>query len=136
MLALLLDAVIQLQRRGTTSATAAASWVRGDDGMHDAPVSFANVCATLDIDVEHLRRGLLRGIDERHVMARTPRRRRSRAALPPRRARRQSASPLMLVWMLVLHAITHSPLWVRLIAIAIVPLVIGGVTALVLPDLP
>ena len=35
MLAVLLDAIIQLQRRGTTSAAASASWIRGDEGMTD-----------------------------------------------------------------------------------------------------
>ena len=54
MLALLLDAVIQLQRRGTTSAEAAASWVRGDDGMTDASVLFRDFCVTLGLDPDHL----------------------------------------------------------------------------------
>src|SRR6266478_5373825 len=40
MLALVLDAVIQLQRRDTTAAVAAARWIRDGDGAPDAPVSF------------------------------------------------------------------------------------------------
>ncbi len=60
MLALILDAVIQLQRRDTMAAVAAASWIRDGDGAPDAPVSFRAACAALGIDAEYLARGLLR----------------------------------------------------------------------------
>jgi hypothetical protein len=59
MFAVLLDAVIQLQRRGSPGASEAESWVRGEGVADDAPCSFANVCEALGLDPAYLARGLL-----------------------------------------------------------------------------
>lgn len=58
MFAVLLDAVIQLQRRSSPAATEAEIWIRGEDGS-GAPFSFHNVCEALGLDPEYLARGLL-----------------------------------------------------------------------------
>jgi hypothetical protein len=58
MFAVLLDAVIQLQRRNSTGATEAEIWIRGEEG-DDAPFSFRNVCEALALDAAYLGRGLL-----------------------------------------------------------------------------
>ena len=58
MFAVLLDAVIQLQRRSSPAATEAEIWIRGEGG-HEAPFSFANVCEALGLDAGYLARGLL-----------------------------------------------------------------------------
>jgi hypothetical protein len=54
----LLDAVIQLQRRSSIGATEAEIWIRGEEG-EDAPFSFCNVCDALGLDPTYLARGLL-----------------------------------------------------------------------------
>jgi hypothetical protein len=58
MFAVLLDAVIQLQRRNSTGATEAEIWIRGEEG-DAAPFSFPNVCDALGLDPTYLGRGLL-----------------------------------------------------------------------------
>lgn len=135
MLALLLDAVVQLQRRGTTSAAAAASWIRGDEGMTGAAVSFVAVCESLGVDAAYLARGLLRtGEDRAATSLPRPRPRPALAAAPRRRVHPARATPpLLLLWMIVLHGLARAPLWVRLVALAVVPLAVGGLSALVLP---
>jgi len=58
MLAVLLDAVVQLRNSGSASITEVESWIRDGDAS-DEPFSFTNVCAVLDIESSYLRRGLL-----------------------------------------------------------------------------
>jgi len=58
MFAVLLEAVIQLQRRNSISATEAEIWIRGEEG-EDAPFSFRNVCEAIGLDPSYLARGLL-----------------------------------------------------------------------------
>jgi hypothetical protein len=58
MFAVLLDAVINLQRRHSPRATEAELWIRGEDG-DDAPFSFRSICDALGIDASYLARGLL-----------------------------------------------------------------------------
>ena len=58
LFAVLLDAVIQLQRRNTSGAAEAERWIRNvDDG--ESPFSFRNVCEALGIEPMYLARGLL-----------------------------------------------------------------------------
>ena len=58
MLAILLDAVVQLRNSGSADITEIESWIRDQDAS-DEPFSFTNVCAVLDIESSYLRRGLL-----------------------------------------------------------------------------
>ena len=58
MFAVLLDAVIQLQRRNSSGGTEAEIWVRGEAG-DDGPFSFRNVCEALGLDATYLAQGLL-----------------------------------------------------------------------------
>ena len=58
MAAVLLDAVIHMQRRGSTAALEAEAWVRGDADC-DAFFSFKNICEALGIEPSYLARGLL-----------------------------------------------------------------------------
>ena len=58
MFAVLLDAVIQLQRRNTSNCAEAERWIRGEDET-DAPFSFHNVCEALGIEPKFLARGLI-----------------------------------------------------------------------------
>jgi hypothetical protein len=58
MFAVLLDAVIQLQRRNSSGATEAEIWIRGEE-ERDAPFSFESVCEALGLDATYLARGLL-----------------------------------------------------------------------------
>jgi hypothetical protein len=60
MFAVLLDAVIHLQRRHTTGAAEAERWIRGLDDDGDEPMfSFHNICDALGIEPAYLARGLL-----------------------------------------------------------------------------
>lgn len=56
MLAVLLDAIIQLRRPGSTGAAEAATWFR--EGGTDSPFSFASVCEALGLDAAYLTRGV------------------------------------------------------------------------------
>ena len=58
MFAVLLDAVIQLQRRNSAGANEAEIWIRGEAG-DDSPFSFRNVCEALGLDATYLAQGLL-----------------------------------------------------------------------------
>jgi hypothetical protein len=58
MFAVLLDAVIHLQRRNTTAAAEAERWIRNATA-EDFPFSFRSVCEALGINPGYLRRGLL-----------------------------------------------------------------------------
>jgi hypothetical protein len=60
MVAVLLDALLQLRRRGSVAASEAASWIRGDDGTADLTFSFQNICDALAIDADYFAGGLLR----------------------------------------------------------------------------
>jgi hypothetical protein len=56
MLAVLLDAIIQLRRPGSTGAIEAAEWIRG--AAPDSPFSFPAVCEALGLDCGYLTRGV------------------------------------------------------------------------------
>jgi len=56
MFAVLLDAVIHLQRRDSRGAAEVAQWIRDDD---DSVFSFRNICESLGIEPAVLARGLL-----------------------------------------------------------------------------
>lgn len=58
LFAVLLDAVIQLQRRNTSGCAEAERWVR-NDAESDSPFAFRNVCEALGIEPAYLARGLL-----------------------------------------------------------------------------
>lgn len=58
MFAVLLDAVIQLQRRNSVGGTEAEIWIRGEAG-DDGPFAFRNVCEALGLDATYLAHGLL-----------------------------------------------------------------------------
>jgi len=131
MLTLLLDAVIQLQRRGTMSAAAAARWVRGEKGMGGETTSFRAACAALHIDADHLARGLLRAAETRTPVMpiRAPRlasRPRQARHSPPHGALRHH--PLLRLWMLFLAAVVAAPLWARVamgVGLAVVCVAVG-----------
>ena len=57
MFAVLLDAVIHLQRRDSRGAAEVAQWIR-DDG-DDSVFAFQSICEALDIEPAMLARGLL-----------------------------------------------------------------------------
>jgi hypothetical protein len=60
MFAVLLDAVIHLQKRHTTGASEAERWIRGlDDDGEEPMFSFQNICDALGLESEYLARGLL-----------------------------------------------------------------------------
>jgi hypothetical protein len=58
MFAVLLDAVIHLQRRNTRGAIEAEQWIRSTDD-DDSPFAFRNICEALGIESTYLGRGLL-----------------------------------------------------------------------------
>lgn len=58
LFAVLLDAVIQLQRRNTSGSAEAERWIRNESET-DFPFSFRNVCEALGIEPGYLQRGLL-----------------------------------------------------------------------------
>lgn len=58
MFAVLLDAVIHLQRRNTPASAEAERWIRSDTA-DDFPFSFRGVCEALGIDAAYLKRGLI-----------------------------------------------------------------------------
>jgi hypothetical protein len=58
MLAVLVNAIIQLQSTDSASIIEVEHWIQDRDGG-DEPFSFANVCEVLDIESGYLRRGLL-----------------------------------------------------------------------------
>ncbi len=58
LFAVLLDAVIQLQRRNTSGSAEAERWIRSETES-DFPFSFRNVCEALGIEPGYLQRGLL-----------------------------------------------------------------------------
>jgi hypothetical protein len=132
VLSLLLDAVVQLQRHGTMSGAAAAQWVRGDEGMGEATISFRAVCESLQIDAVELARGLLRGVE--------PSRLKSRVLLPKRHpARRRGLDvrlqnrPLLFLWLTLIAALTRGPWAVRVVVGATLMCAIAGVGCLVAP---
>ncbi len=57
MLAVLLDAIIQLRRPGSTGAAEAAAWIAGESGP-DEPFSYRALCEGLGIDPAYLTRGV------------------------------------------------------------------------------
>jgi hypothetical protein len=116
MLSLILDAVIQLQRRGTTSAAAAARWIRGERGMGGEAVSFRAACAALRIDADYLRRGLLRSVEARpRVTPVAAPRRPSRRHLARRTRPALRHNPVVTLWIVFLAAVVAAPLWARLV---------------------
>jgi hypothetical protein len=58
LFAVLLDAIIQLQRRNTSGSAEAERWIRNDIDS-DSPFAFRNVCEALGIEPGYLQRGLL-----------------------------------------------------------------------------
>jgi hypothetical protein len=58
MLAVLVNAIIQLQSADAAGILEVEDWIRDRDAS-DEPFSFANVCEVLDIESGYLRRGLL-----------------------------------------------------------------------------
>lgn len=56
MAAVLLDALVQLQREGSTSAAEVRAWIAGTGRDH--LFSFGNVCEALGLDATYLARGL------------------------------------------------------------------------------
>lgn len=58
MLAVLLDAIIQLRNGDSGDLIEAENWIRDHDAS-DEPFSFSNICEVLDIESSYLRRGLL-----------------------------------------------------------------------------
>jgi hypothetical protein len=115
LLSILLDAVIQLQRRGTMSAAAAARWIRGEEGMGGPTMSFGGVCNALQIDADELARGLLRGSDTAGPTIRVIRARLRVVPQTPTRDRPSAIRnrPLLFLWMLLLAAIVRAPWWAR-----------------------
>jgi len=57
LLAVLLDAIIQLRRPGSTAALEAARWIQGE-GESESPFSFRAVCEALGLDPSYLTRGV------------------------------------------------------------------------------
>jgi len=57
MLAVLLDAIIQLRRPGSTGAVEAAAWIAGEHAP-DQPFSFRALCEALGLDPTYLTRGV------------------------------------------------------------------------------
>lgn len=84
MLAVLLDAIIQLRRPGSTGAIEATKWIRDDDP--ESPFSFLAVCEVLAIDPVYLSRGVF-------AWARTGR---DAPSLAPTRLRRSQTRALRL----------------------------------------
>ncbi len=93
MFAVLLDAVLHLQRRHSRGASEAAEWIEGpDDG---SPFSFQNICECLGLEADGLARALLEwhqgpgterlGVPARQLRTAHPRIR------PPRQRRRRRA---------------------------------------------
>jgi hypothetical protein len=58
MVAVLMNAVLQLRSRDARGVIAAENWIREDDGT-DWPFSFNNICDALDIEASCFARGLL-----------------------------------------------------------------------------
>jgi hypothetical protein len=58
LFAVLLDAVIHMQRRNSVGAAEAEQWIRGE-ANDDSPFSFRNLCDALGIEPTYLARGLL-----------------------------------------------------------------------------
>ena len=71
MLAVLLDAIIQLRSADSSDLVEAENWIRERDAS-DEPFSFSNVCQVLDIESSYLRRGLLAWCDRPADGARRP----------------------------------------------------------------
>jgi hypothetical protein len=57
MFAVLLDAVIHLQRRDSRGASEAAQWIEG--AQDDSPFSFENICESLGLETTRLANALL-----------------------------------------------------------------------------
>ena len=64
LLAVLMDAIVQLRRRGSAGALEAAAWIRGEGIDAPSPFSFAAVCEALGLDPSYLARGVFRWADE------------------------------------------------------------------------
>ena len=98
MYAILLDAILQLQRRDSTRAAEAELWIRNQDD--DWPCSFANVCDALGIEAPRLARQLLKWRSgDRTIPLIAPTRRLQRASncriSPPRKRRRSRATAVV-----------------------------------------
>lgn len=67
MLAVLLDAIVQLRRPGSTGAIEAVEWIRGE--APDTPFSFPVVCEALGLDATYLTRGVFAWARNAHAAA-------------------------------------------------------------------
>jgi len=94
MLAVLLDAIIHLQRRDTEGSAEAARWIQAEND--DGPFAFQSICTALGIEPSYLARGLLQWHASRsRVRVRVPTHQlgtRHQRVRPPRRRRRRTAA--------------------------------------------
>jgi hypothetical protein len=98
MFAVLLDAVIHLQRRHTTGAAEAERWIRGiDDSVEEPTFSFQNICDALGIEPAYLAGGLLAfrsGQDSKLLGAPVRQLRTSHRRITPLRKKRRHVASL------------------------------------------
>jgi hypothetical protein len=80
MAAVLLDALVHLQRDGSSGAAEVRAWIAGSG--RGSPFSFANVCEALGLDPSYLARGLM---DRPRIAARRVRLVRRRISIGGRR---------------------------------------------------
>ena len=92
--AVLLDAVLQLSRRGSKAAADAERWIRRIDGG-DEVFSFVGVCETLRLEPTYLARGLLRWQARGASAAKLPTRHSGRGARRRRIASTEAATPIV-----------------------------------------
>lgn len=96
LLAILLDAIIQLRSRDARDIIETENWIR-NNAITDSPFSFDNICEVLGIESNYLAAGLLACGDrptniEQRVPLRRIRASRMRIAAFPRRTRMATAS--------------------------------------------
>jgi hypothetical protein len=92
MIAILMNAILQLRSRDAQDVIEAESWVRSA-ATTDWPFSFSNICEALDIESSYFARGLLTWRDRpTDTMRRTPLRQvRTRSRVVPERERPRPA---------------------------------------------
>ncbi len=93
MIAVLMNAILQLRSRDAQDVIDAENWIRSDDTT-DWPFSFNNICEALDIEASYFARGLLTWHDRpTDTMRRIPLRhvRTARSRVVPSRKRPRSA---------------------------------------------
>lgn len=98
MLAVLLDAIVQLRRPGSTGAAEASRWIHGEHDADDSTFSFRSVCDALGLDPEYLSRGVFgwaRGGDVVRLHPTPLRRPQARALRMTARRRRERSAAAM-----------------------------------------